>query len=244
MTYTDDYVKPTPLLAAALAKAQAEMQNPAFDAENPHFRSKYATLAAVRNAIIPHTSKHGIAVVQEVSTMGDSVEVMTHLYCAEDHLGFGPTTIPVSKHDAQGVKSASTYGCRIALQGVFCVAGDADDDANAAVESRPAPTAKPGDTVKHIGTSPKKKRAPAWKVKMANEAKEAGMHDREELMTFLKSYELIDPELTFEELSKGTFDKKIAPMWEGILKQFKIDKANEKAGNEDDGDDDKIPGIE
>ena len=47
-------------LAAALAAAQGEMQNAAMSAENPHFKSRYADLAAIRNATIPALSKNGL----------------------------------------------------------------------------------------------------------------------------------------------------------------------------------------
>ncbi len=39
-------------LVTALAKAQAEMAGAKKDSENPHFRSKYADLAAVRDAFV------------------------------------------------------------------------------------------------------------------------------------------------------------------------------------------------
>ena len=55
----------TDKIDAALAKAQAEMTNPVYDSTNPHFKSKYASLAGVRNAIIPVFAKHGVACVQE-----------------------------------------------------------------------------------------------------------------------------------------------------------------------------------
>ena len=39
-------------LAAALAKAQAELRNPVFDSQNPHFKSKFASLAQVRETLL------------------------------------------------------------------------------------------------------------------------------------------------------------------------------------------------
>ena len=40
-------------IAKALAAAQAEMSNPSFDSQNPHFKSRFASLASVRNAVVP-----------------------------------------------------------------------------------------------------------------------------------------------------------------------------------------------
>ena len=55
-------------MAAALAKAQAECQNVTMNKINPHFRSKYADLAAVRDAIIPVFNKHGLSIIQAPTT--------------------------------------------------------------------------------------------------------------------------------------------------------------------------------
>ena len=51
-------------LVSALAKAQGEIQNAALNKVNPHFKSKYADLAAIRDAVVPALSKNGVAVVQ------------------------------------------------------------------------------------------------------------------------------------------------------------------------------------
>ncbi len=51
-------------LSLSLIAAQRDMKNPAFDAKNPHFGSKYASLVAVREAVIPILNKHGLALTQ------------------------------------------------------------------------------------------------------------------------------------------------------------------------------------
>jgi len=55
---------PTRTLYQALSAAQAEMRNPTFDKVNPHFKSKFASLAAVRDAVVPVLARHGIAMTQ------------------------------------------------------------------------------------------------------------------------------------------------------------------------------------
>ena len=50
-------------LAAALVAAQAEMGHAKKESENPHFRSRYADLASVRDAVA-EPSHHGLGVVQ------------------------------------------------------------------------------------------------------------------------------------------------------------------------------------
>lgn len=124
-------------IAAALAKAQAEMSNPAFDSQNPHFKSKFASLAAVRNAVIPVLSKHGIACVQNITTGENAILCTTTLlHSSGQALQFGPLTLPVSKADAQGFGSAATYARRYALMAVAGVVGDDDDDGNAAAGAK------------------------------------------------------------------------------------------------------------
>lgn len=120
-------------IAAALAKAQAEMQNPGFDCTNPHFRNKYASLAAVRNAVVPVLARHGIYVGQNLTTSERGIGCETILtHSSGQSMRFGPLFLPASKADAQGFGSAATYARRYSLMAVAGVVGDEDDDANAA----------------------------------------------------------------------------------------------------------------
>jgi hypothetical protein len=126
-------LNPTGQLAEALAKAQAEMSNPRFDKLNPHFRNKFASLAAVRDSVIPVLARHGIACVQDLQTIEGAVSCTTLLlHTSGEQLKFGPLTMPVSKSDAQGYGSAGTYARRYHLMAAANVVGDEDDDANSA----------------------------------------------------------------------------------------------------------------
>jgi hypothetical protein len=105
------------------------MKNPTFDSLNPHLKSRYASLAAVRNAVIPPLAANGLAVVQDCRTTPVGVSVTTHLlHSSGQRMTFGPLEIPASKLDAQGFGAAETYARRFALLGVGCVAGEKDDD--------------------------------------------------------------------------------------------------------------------
>lgn len=127
-------------LGAALAKAQAEMHNPKFDRTNPHFKNKFASLAAVRDAVIPTLAKHGIACVQDLTRTETGLACTTTLIHASGQtMSFGPLAMPISKNDAQGFGSAGTYARRYHLMAVANVVGDEDDDANEAT-NRPAPS--------------------------------------------------------------------------------------------------------
>ena len=120
-------------IAKAMAAAQAEMQNPAFDSSNPHFRSKFASLASVRNAVIPVMAKHNITVSQELTNESGGIGCTTILmHESGEWLAYGPFVVPSGKDDAQGRGSAATYARRYSLQSVAGVVGDEDDDAEGA----------------------------------------------------------------------------------------------------------------
>jgi len=129
-------------LIEALSAAQAEIENPVFDMVNPHFKNKYASLAAVRNAIIPVLSRHHIALTQDVQTHDGQVSVITTLHFGNEKLSFGPLTLPSSQQNAQALGSAISYARRYALLSALCVAGEPDEDGNAAV-GKPAAVAAP-----------------------------------------------------------------------------------------------------
>lgn len=124
----------TPSLNAALAKANAVINNPGYDKENPHFRSRFASLAAVRNAVIPPYAAVGLSVLQDLQSNDIGVACFTTLlHSSGEERTLGPFTVPVAKKDAQGYAAAATYAKRVHLQAVACVVGDDDDDGEAAV---------------------------------------------------------------------------------------------------------------
>jgi hypothetical protein len=121
-------------LAAALAKAQGQMRNALKGAENPHFRSRYADLADVWDAVREPLAANGIAVVQVPSYADGRLTVETMLMHTSGQWIAGALSAPVSKADPQGVGSATTYLRRYALASMAGVAQD-DDDAQAASEA-------------------------------------------------------------------------------------------------------------
>lgn len=124
-------------LAAALVKAQADLKNPGFDSQNPHFRSKFASLASVRAAVVPALAKHGLVVIQPLVSTAEGIGVSTTiLHESGERMDFPAFVLPAAKHDPQGYGSAATYARRYALMAVAGVVGDEDDDANAATDAR------------------------------------------------------------------------------------------------------------
>ena len=124
-------------IAAALAKAQSEMGKALKDANNPHFKSKYADLSSVTGACMPALNANGIAVIQPFYDDESGRYVKTIMI----HGASGETLecrVPliVAKNDMQGFGSAATYARRYGLMAMTGIAPE-DDDGNAAAKSPP-----------------------------------------------------------------------------------------------------------
>lgn len=132
----------TEILDAALAKAQAEIENPTKDATNPHFRSKYATLDAGLNIVRACLSKHGISVTQPTRVEDGILMLETRLACQGQWIAseYPVCAFPVKQ---QEMGSALTYSRRYSLFSLVGIAGEEDDDANAATTATPAPKRAP-----------------------------------------------------------------------------------------------------
>ena len=128
-------------LAAALAKAQGAMKGALKDSANPFFKSKYADLASVVEAIRASFSANGLSYIQTVEPSDkDEVRVETTLlHASGEWISCGILSLPVSKIDAQGYGSALTYARRYSLSAAVGVAPE-DDDGNAASLAKPKPT--------------------------------------------------------------------------------------------------------
>lgn len=132
-------------LCSAMAAAFGEIEGATKSANNPHFKTKYADLTAVIEAIKPALINHGLFFTQhpKPSEKGITVETVLH-HANGDHLSLGELFVPANKQDAQGFGSALTYARRYALVTAFGVPVE-DDDGNAA--SRAPAKAAPADII-------------------------------------------------------------------------------------------------
>lgn len=132
----------TDVIDAALAKAQGELTNPAKEATNPHFRSKYATLDAGLNIVRECLSRHGISFTQPTRVEDGILMLDTRLACGGQWIvsEYPVCAFPV-KHQEMG--SALTYARRYSLFSLVGIAGEEDDDANSASSPTGAPKRVP-----------------------------------------------------------------------------------------------------
>lgn len=128
-------------LAAAMAKAQGSIEGAVKDKNNPAFRSKYADLGAVWDAVREPLAKNGLSVVQFPHRVENGVEVETILMHSSGQWISSTLGMPVSKGDAHGLGSAITYARRFSLS-AFCGVAPVDDDGNAAT-GRQSPPEQP-----------------------------------------------------------------------------------------------------
>lgn len=110
-------------LALALSKAQGMMTFAVKDKTNPHFRSDYADLASVLNAIREPLSKNDLA----ISQLPDGQNLVTLLMHKSGQWLSSITPILTTKNDAQGYGSGMTYARRYALASIAGIAQDDDD---------------------------------------------------------------------------------------------------------------------
>ena len=137
--------------APAFVEAQKSMGDVIKTKRNDHFKSKYAELADVIDAVQGALNANGFTIIQPVSSEqgGAVVRITTMLMHKSGQWVRSTLAMRPVKPDPQGVGSAITYGRRYGLMAMTGVAPE-DDDGNAAsgrdgrslpMQTPPAPNA-------------------------------------------------------------------------------------------------------
>ena len=116
-------------ISKAMSLAQGEMKPASKSTVNPFFKSTYATMAQVMESIREPFAKNNLCVFQDVCCTEFGVEVLTRIcHASGQWIEFGPMVVPLTKKDAQGVGSATSYGKRYSLSAAVGVVSDQEDD--------------------------------------------------------------------------------------------------------------------
>jgi len=158
-------------IAEALLRAQKKMGDAKKDSKNPFFKSSYADLNSVREAVMPVLNEEGISVLQptRVGADGNSFVETTLLHSSGECLTSQFPIVASKQNDPQSFGSAVSYARRYSLQSFLSV-GAVDDDGEGAMGRAKQPQTAP---VAQETAAPKKVssfRNPA-KVKANEEAK-------------------------------------------------------------------------
>lgn len=136
-------------VCTAFVKAQKEFAPALKCATNPHFKSKYADLAACVEAVMDALNNNGLALMQFSHERPDGVAVETRLFHESGEvLECGVLFVPASKKDAQGYGSALTYARRYSLMAACGIAPEDDDGNHASKQTKPI--APPAITVQRF----------------------------------------------------------------------------------------------
>ena len=121
-------------LAAALSKAQGEMQAAIKDKVNPFFKSSYADLGSVWDAARPVLSKYGLCIMQTTEMNPDGSKIIMVTTLAHTSGQWVKSFLPLNpaKNDSQGIGAAITYLRRYSLSAIVGVVCDEDDDGETA----------------------------------------------------------------------------------------------------------------
>jgi hypothetical protein len=163
-------------LAASLAKTQSEMGAVHKDQDNPYFRSKFAGLSTVWEAVKPSLTKNGLSVVQMPSSDERGYYVETMLLHASGQWLKNRTYMKPVKDDPQGIGSLISYARRYALQAMVMVCPEDDDgelamgrDTKPVVSPQPVKKAETPRQVEKAATeAPKAKEQPSKKFNGPN----------------------------------------------------------------------------
>lgn len=126
-------------IAKALATAQSEMGSASKDAKNPFFKSSYADLNAIREAVLPVLNKHKISVLQPtIEVNGESFVETVLLHETGEFISSVTPIIAAKANDAQSHGSGISYARRYGLQSFLCVGAEDDDGEKAMGRAKPS----------------------------------------------------------------------------------------------------------
>lgn len=159
-------------IANALCKFQQEVGKIKKSANNPFFKSKYATLSDILDVIQEPLSNSGLSVMQLPVGENELETIVMHI--SGEFIASKYTMKPV-KNDPQGVGSCITYQRRYALGAALSLNIDEDDDGNKASQNSPSKPANSNQkkvlTREHLNNKESMNAICKWIYNKSTEAK-------------------------------------------------------------------------
>lgn len=119
-------------LAGALCKFQSQLKPVKRDAENPFFKSRYADLAGIWEAIREPLSKNGLSVVQGTKVVDQAATIETTVLHISGEWISGELPVFVKDYSSpQSLGSGITYARRYALAAILGISTEDDDGESA-----------------------------------------------------------------------------------------------------------------
>lgn len=120
-------------LCVALSLTQSQMRGAVKDSENPFYKSKYADLQSIWEAIRDPLTKNGLSISQLTDTNGAELYLETILLHKSGQWVSGRIPVLMKERSAQAMGSAITYARRYALAAIVGIYQE-DDDGDAATK--------------------------------------------------------------------------------------------------------------
>lgn len=137
-------------LTKALVKFHMEVGKIRKDANNPFFKSKYASLSNILDVVTPVLVQCDLNIMQMPVDDGNLRTILSHVSGESVESTFN---MKITKNDPQSMGSAITYARRYAIGAILNLNIDEDDDGNKA--STPAPIQQVSDDKKWLNATDK-----------------------------------------------------------------------------------------
>lgn len=211
-------------VAVALTAAQKQIETPKQDSINPQFKSKYAGLQSVLDAVIPALNAHDIALTQQTKWENERLLVVTKLiHKSGQYIESVYPVLPI-QDTPQGYGSALTYARRYSLSAIVGVASEPDDDANEASKALKNADQKFTDEIKKVFDA-KEVPPPAARKKSAP----VDINPPSDSPTFMDVIKAIEKAETLEDLDAAADLARTTPM-DHLQKQMVREVGTKKRG--------------
>tara|TARA_R100001460_G_scaffold87806_1_gene129270 strand:- start:6 stop:464 length:459 start_codon:yes stop_codon:yes gene_type:complete len=133
-----------------LMAARADIQPIKKSGTNPHFKSKYATLEGVIEAVTEPLEKHGFLLMHRTISNEHGKSITTELVHESGESFVTAIPLVLAKNDMQGLGSAITYARRYGIMSILNLPAEDDDGNEASKQQKPklAPVDAPAPETK------------------------------------------------------------------------------------------------